>query len=119
MRISDWSSDVCSSDLLAVAAELAGEEGHGLAADADPGLGEECPHHRLQAARIIVVAGQGGRVPVRLEELAQSGADGQVVGLDNDERLAGGLHQAVFQHRGPLVAGVTDRPSAEWGKTVW
>src|SRR3546814_11842779 len=70
-----------------------------LAADADPGLGEECPHHRLQAARIIVVAGQGGRVPVRLEELAQSGADGQVVGLDNDEGLAGGLLQERSEER--------------------
>src|SRR3546814_319303 len=90
-----------------------------LAADADPGLGEECPHHRLQAARIIVVAGQGGRVPVRLEELAQSGADGQVVGLDNDEGLAGGLLQEVFQHRGQLVAGVTyayEAPTATEGQ---
>src|SRR3546814_20594067 len=55
MRISDWSSDVCSSDLLAVAVK--GTNRIMLVTDAMPSVGTDASEFTLQGKRIAVKDG--------------------------------------------------------------
>src|SRR3546814_7179329 len=58
MRISDWSSDVCSADLIA---EIAGECGDALAGNALQAVGDglegDAPGHRLEPAGAVAQVG--------------------------------------------------------------
>src|SRR3546814_13395593 len=60
MRISDWSSDVCSSDLLAVREHERGERGAGLAFVA----GEDRRHARVGAGEALAVCAGDERLRV-------------------------------------------------------
>src|SRR3546814_13296641 len=68
MRISDWSSDVCSSDLLAtevLAACLAGHQAF-LESEAEAGIASR---HPVRAARALMILGFGYQSPVADAEL--------------------------------------------------
>src|SRR3546814_9547085 len=57
MRISDWSSDVCSSDLVETAQQLAVEgEAVGIVG---VGRGEEVPERRLDGRHLVAQGGIG------------------------------------------------------------
>src|SRR3546814_701211 len=62
MRISDWSSDVCSSDLLAIAANVAFTLQHVENANAQ--LGRRAGHAVL--ARLLAVADTGEHITQRI-----------------------------------------------------
>src|SRR3546814_2129791 len=84
MRISDWSSDVCSTDLLGQQARLRLAEAHGLAAAALHLAHEEDPHADQQQH------GQPGD--------QQAGEEGVVL-----DRLHGEVHAAIAQGRHQAV----------------
>src|SRR3546814_19890876 len=102
VRISDWSSDVCSSDLLG-AGELDVVLQHGLAgagageADDQRGLEQREVHRRQQHLR---------------QAVEREKADGDAEHLDRLAATAGGQHLA--DHRDPQQ----DRKSGQWGKGV-
>src|SRR3546814_4860616 len=56
MRISDWSSDVCSSDLIIV--EFAGDFGFAPVASRRDGDGEQAIERRHRLARDLALAGE-------------------------------------------------------------
>src|SRR3546814_1435384 len=63
MRISDWSSDVCSSDLLgnAVAGEGLARTGDERVADARvPATGDDREAHAVRSAQVAFVVGHAG-----------------------------------------------------------
>src|SRR3546814_14868006 len=71
MRISDWSSDVCSSDLLIAAPGAADLEG--------------LIEHRDEVERIIALAPIGGEIAAEIAARHRA-ADGAVIGIDADRR---------------------------------
>src|SRR3546814_20379446 len=94
MRISDWSSDVCSSDL--------------LRSSTGPASGDVLDH-QLYRAR---VAGGGGRVRRSIQH-----AGGGLVGHGEDP--ADGAGRLVLAVRAPLVgrvAAAAERGTREYGK---
>src|SRR3546814_19120498 len=111
MRISDWSSDVCSSDLLADTIERLGR---GKTDEIDPlllGVGD----FALRAGHVRPVA------PVeafdRIRALATGGAHAihrGAAAADHDAVLAFGVERAVHDPRNPIsqpLAESTDSPS--------
>src|SRR3546814_15102585 len=76
MRISDWSSDVCSSDLQQVGGELAAEL-------VDLGVGERLAH-----------VGEGGAVAELADRALEHGQDrGELVGIDLRRNASGIMGQ--------------------------
>src|SRR3546814_5627891 len=88
MRISDWSSDVCSSDLQATGvADVAGERLRSIAA---------ALLQRLQAA--FGLAGSGGEVGKQLLQLAARGTQGGELAIQRHGITDSG-HQQKAEHR--------------------
>src|SRR3546814_7147583 len=101
MRISDWSSDVCSSDLVAPRADRieprphAGILGHveigvpaiPFALEIEAERGEDRLAHRL-ARRIALVALCLDRVEFAREEAQAAGTEAEVVGAKEVDRVA-------------------------------
>src|SRR3546814_14012921 len=111
MRISDWSSDVCSSDLIAV--DVVGDEVVVEVRNALPpgpddrgGAGHSIG---LQATRARVQASTGGRGGL------ESGREGEAFDTERYSQLRGGA--GVFQSIPPFVwlANTSGRPS-RWAK---
>src|SRR3546814_1666581 len=73
MRISDWSSDVCSSDLVLVTRLMVSEQAGGP--DLDPDV--------LDAAGLLVVH-EGAR---RLQEPTEHVGDAEMPGLEGDHQM--------------------------------
>src|SRR3546814_14383603 len=99
MRISDWSSDVCSSDL-----------GRLL------GLQQDVARHELALRRVLLEELAVGGVQLRLAHPLVDGA--LQVSLADDEILdlrPPSLHPAVLSQAG-RAAGLG---SASWRETVW
>src|SRR3546814_13326364 len=101
MRISDWSSDVCSSDLLGVG-DVGAEVGRPVVVDL---------HFAVQEERLVAVAGfvrrggvevvhaaaVGGRnVEVVVRETARNRVEGiDAVAEDGVDEVAGGVHRQI------------------------
>src|SRR3546814_15029778 len=116
MRISDWSSDVCSSDLKGSCRDAAqGEGGVGFAdglADGDRGAGADCGELFFEgfgADALGFACGAGGIVA--LADLALHRGDGGVVAEFDDE-----CPEAQDVRRAISPFGRLDRKSVEWGK---
>src|SRR3546814_9357515 len=92
MRISDWSSDVCSSDRLDIDERVGGVGGAFEIDQRDPariGLGEHCVDFRA--------AGPGGKIEKMNAELAEHA---------RDQRFGGGIERPRVDDR---VAGLDHR----------
>src|SRR3546814_11103742 len=95
MRISDWSSDVCSSDLFRVSGDLRNEQ-----------IGYKIREHTLQRVPYLLVVGdrekETGAVAVR----TRSGEDlGTMSVADFAARLADGLAAAYWLYPAPAREG--------------
>src|SRR3546814_20796200 len=109
MRISDWSSDVCSSDLQHLHLVLEGQAVAGLDLDGGHALGRE-----------VAQAGQGGGVEcvhARLAGLLDGVADAAAGARD---LVVGGAGQAKLEIAGPVAAvdqmrGAVDEAGGEPG----
>src|SRR3546814_13237573 len=90
MRISDWSSDVCSSDLAASAAVLATGLG-------SPATAAEWP---TEAVTIVVAYPAGGGTDTAIRALTEplSQAPGQPVLVQNVAGAGGGVAAAQFSN---------------------
>src|SRR3546814_8601306 len=96
MRISDWSSDVCSSDRLDIDERVGGVGGAFEIDQRDPariGLGEHCVDFRA--------AGPGGKIEKMNAELAEHA---------RDQRFGGGIERPRVDDR---VAGLDHRERSE------
>src|SRR3546814_10435108 len=69
MRISDWSSDVCSSDLKARAAERRGDQAQPAAE-----IGHDLARDRQAKAEPVGAPGDEGGEKLRLQRLGHAGA---------------------------------------------
>src|SRR3546814_14267844 len=85
MRISDWSSDVCSSDLWAGAASFLGTHGRILPDDFGEPVFEPGDTQALYAA----TAWQGERDRAQFNVLASDGDFGKATGGRSEERRGG------------------------------
>src|SRR3546814_4476311 len=97
MRISDWSSDVCSSDLIVIAVDLGREQ---------PGIGEQFkPFQRLEACLDFCAVCRG---PLRVADHERSD---HRIGIDVERQL-----------KPPVIVekdvGVEERKGGGWGKSV-
>src|SRR3546814_18151280 len=96
MRISDWSSDVCSSDLLdAMAPQLVGRDG-----DGDGSLWTGI---RRELGELFVVSAAGTKKPRASERLDR--ARRYLSGGQADQEIAG-------------IEGMQDRERGTWGTRV-
>src|SRR3546814_3180635 len=100
MRISDWSSDVCSSDLAValgvgdVAGAAAPRAVHHLA-DLARALGAHGPDHLVDLIALVDVEGEGVPTPAALgERLARRSLSGEVV-----DRVEGEIGRASCRER--------------------
>src|SRR3546814_6039074 len=103
MRISDWSSDVCSSDLPATWAMALVRRHIGIAAPVDRELREELLNCRQALQRI-------GR---NVNQIAR--AANKMALADNAAEIAGELHKVneLRAEIGPAVEGIGAAPKAE------
>src|SRR3546814_4600441 len=85
MRISDWSSDVCSSDLFAAAAELSGAEFGARAAAAQADASREAIASRAALAYIQVL----GNEQMLASAQADLGLANDLLTLSRDQQKAG------------------------------
>src|SRR3546814_12105541 len=75
MRISDWSSDVCSSDLIRAQIREDDAEGHGLQVDEAPAATRASPGARqADASPMPAARWEDGLVPTRTVEYETRGA---------------------------------------------
>src|SRR3546814_12681130 len=116
MRISDWSSDVCSSDLVALYAEAIGKPYRGDLRQAEASKLGTAETKVGEAEQGVAVIGKLGREPCRRPHRVEQ--------LDHRHRVRRGLPVAVgCAPRAVICAhGVSalggkekDRKSGEWG----
>src|SRR3546814_12064910 len=102
MRISDWSSDVCSSDLVLLGYRRGVRKAHGIAVIEHLAFGGRRVNRRaygrgiVRGAALHPAAGEGG----------ECHADGERQVLDKGPRIS------------PSIARPADRQSADYGKSV-
>src|SRR3546814_20275263 len=105
MRISDWSSDVCSSDLVDHLEAVEVEEGERAAVTVTAGDGQFARHHGIEGAAV----GQAGQV-VAARQLFQLG---NAVGLFGEALLAfGGGGQDLLDQL--AIARIREVGRASW-----
>src|SRR3546814_14363336 len=105
MRISDWSSDVCSSDL--VGGEQQRDERREGGADEPAEVGGQ---HGAAVAELASEAGVDGAGCLRVAEAEQREAD-----QDEDVRAEGGAFRKQWRHAGDAEDGDQDGADAERG----
>src|SRR3546814_12986182 len=119
MRISDWSSDVCSSDLAGAAAEVGGIVLAGVAGAARRGVRHH--QHEAELGGDALRTRLHGEVFFRAGEAGEEGDHRDLVAASRLRRLVQGeVHRAVA-HLG-LMAVETLRPleaALQIGRTSW
>src|SRR3546814_6308811 len=106
MRISDWSSDVCSSDLVfggGLIRSIGGASGGERGAAAAGGLGVRVADHELRAAEVLGVVDLRAAEVLQRQRIAQQG---DAIALDRQVVLGLGLveGEAVLE-AGTATAG--------------
>src|SRR3546814_5739999 len=105
MRISDWSSDVCSSDLLHLGLEVVGDLPHGDVEEATGLAGAGHADHQVRE-RVRVPGERRGEALARLHVLThdpEHPAELGVLGLLGHDRESAQHCQACIDHGGELT----------------